>query len=72
MHAAPWPSLKCKYAALDDVLPQHLKSLFLENVQMKAIVIYKSRRERDNGFEVLACSDNGMCQGTPAGILKHS
>lgn len=71
MHAAPWPSLKCKYAVLDAVLPQHLKSLFLENVQMKAIMIYKSKRGCDNGFEVLTCSDYGMCQGSPPGIYKH-
>lgn len=72
MHEAPWPSLKDKYTVLDTALPQHLYvSLLLENVQMKAIRICKSKAECDNSFEVVTCSAYGMCKRNPAGIYKH-
>lgn len=46
-------------------------SLVLENVQMKAIRICKSKAECDNSFEVVTCSAYGMCKRNPAGIYKH-
>lgn len=46
------------------------KVLVFENAQMKIAMICKSKRECDNGFEVLTCSAYGTCKGDLVGIYK--
>lgn len=47
-------------------------SLVLEDVQMKAVRICKSKTGCDNSLEVATCSAYVTCKGNPAGIYKHS